>query len=137
MKTAYIKFVEWFLRISIAIGFLSASADRFGFWPADLSAWGNWTSFVQYTGKLLFFLPDSLVTISAGIATVLEVVLGVALLTTYKTQFFAFCSGIILFVFALGMAVSLGIKAPFDYSVFSASAAAFALGIISSSKKEA
>lgn len=130
MRANYMKYVEWYLRIAIALGFLSASADRFGLWPADISAWGNWTAFVQYTGTLLFFLPDSLVTVSAVIATVLEITFGIALLTTYKTPFFAFCSGVLLLMFALGMTLSLGIKAPFDYSVFSASAAAFALSAI-------
>lgn len=130
MKANYIKYVEWYLRIAIALSFLSASADRFGLWPAELSAWGNWTSFVQYTGTLLFFLPDSLVTASAIVATALEIAFGIALFTTYKTPFVAFCSGVLLLMFALGMAISLGIKVPFDYSVFSASAGAFGLSVI-------
>lgn len=130
MKTPYIKYVEWFLRIAIALGFLSAVADRFGLWPADVSVWGNWSSFVQYTGTLLFFLPDSFITVSAVIATALEITFGIALFTTYKTSFCAFCSGVLLLVFALAMAISLGIKAPFDYSVFSAAAAAFALSVL-------
>lgn len=134
MKTNYMKYIAWFLRVAIAIGFLSASADRFGLWPADVSAWGNWTSFVQYTGTLLFFLPDSVITVSAIVATVLETTFGIVLLTTYKTPFFAFCSGILLLVFALAMSISLGIKAPFDYSVFSAAAAAFALSGITYEK---
>lgn len=135
MITGYMKFVEWFLRIAIALGFLSACADRFGLWPADLSVWGNWKEFVGYTGTLLFFLPDGLVTVSAVAATVFEITFGIALFTTFRTPFFAFCSGILLFLFAMGMVISLGIKAPFDYSVFSASAAAFALSVISLNKK--
>jgi len=130
MKAKYIKYIEWYLRIAIALSFLSATADRFGLWPADLAVWGNWTSFVEYTGTLLFFLPESLVAVSAVVATVLEVIFGIALLTTYKTPFFAFCSGVLLLMFALGMVISLGIKAPFDYSVFSASAGAFGLSAI-------
>ena len=134
VKSNYMKYVEWFLRIAIAMSFLSASADRFGLWPTEVSAWGNWTAFVEYTGTLLFFLPDCLVHVAAIIATALEVTFGIALLTTYKTPFFAFGSGILLLIFALGMVISLGIKAPFDYSVFSASAAAFALSAISVTK---
>ncbi len=130
MKTNYMKYVEWYLRIAIALGFLSASADRFGLWPADVATWGNWTSFVQYTGTLLFFLPDSLITVSAGVVTALEITFGIALFTTYKTPLFAFCSGRLLLMFALGMTIGLGIKAPFDYSAFTASAAAFALSAI-------
>ena len=36
-------------------------------------------------------------------------------------------SGLLLLSFAMGMATGLGIKTPFDYSVFSAAAAAFLL----------
>lgn len=136
MIAGYTKFVEWFLRIAIALSFLSASADRFGLWPDSLSVWGNWQAFVDYTGTLLFFLPSCLVTAAAVMATILEITFGMALLTPFKTPFFAFCSGLLLLAFALGMAISLGIKASFDYSVFSVSAAAFALSVISSDWKK-
>jgi hypothetical protein len=36
-------------------------------------------------------------------------------------------SGLLLLAFAIGMVTGLGIKTPFDYSVFSAAAAAFLL----------
>jgi hypothetical protein len=36
-------------------------------------------------------------------------------------------SGLLLLLFAIGMVTGLGVKAPFDYSVFSAAAAAFLL----------
>lgn len=135
MKTNYMKYVEWYLRLAISLSFLSASADRFGLWPDSVSVWGNWTSFVEYTGTLLFFLPKTLITILSGVATAFEIIFGIALLTTYKTPVFAFFSGALLFMFALGMTISLGIKAPFDYSVFSASAAAFALSAITWKKR--
>lgn len=40
------KIIKLFLRITIGVGFFSAVADRFGFWSKDVSAWGNWDSFV-------------------------------------------------------------------------------------------
>lgn len=135
MNRGFVKFVEWFLRIAIALGFLSASADRFGLWPADISVWGNWEAFVGYTGTLLFFVPGWFVPIAAVVATIFEITFGIALLTTFKTPLFAFCGGVLLLIFATAMTISLGIKAPFDYSVFSASAAAFALCIISLGRK--
>lgn len=131
MNKMYNKFVEWFLRVAIAAGFLSASADRFGWWPAEVSAWGNWKAFEAYTASLLFYLPDWMVTISAGVSTILEVIFGIALLTTFKTPLIAFCSGVLTLIFAMGMVIGIGIKAPLDYSAFTASAAAFALSIIS------
>ena len=37
------------MRLAIAFGFLSAVADRLGLWPEEISAWGNWESFLEYT----------------------------------------------------------------------------------------
>ena len=61
------------------------------------------------------------------LATVLEIVFAICLLIGYRTEYFAKLSGYLLLIFALSMAFSTGIKGAFDYSVFSSSAAAFAL----------
>jgi thiosulfate dehydrogenase (quinone) large subunit len=42
------KLVTLFLRLTISASFLSAVADRFGGWSADVSAWGNWINFLKY-----------------------------------------------------------------------------------------
>lgn len=124
MKTKYIKI---FLRLAISIGFLSAVADRFGMWPKDVSAWGNWDNFVQYTTTINPWIPSTFIGPLALIATTAEIVFAIGLLLGFKTEIFAKLSGVLLLIFALSMAFSIGIKAPFDYSVFIASAAAFAL----------
>jgi hypothetical protein len=52
------RFVKLFLRLSISVGFLSAAADRFGWWRAEVSVWGNWRSFLDYTQLMNpWFLP--------------------------------------------------------------------------------
>lgn len=124
------KFTEWFLRLALSIGFLSAVADRFGWWPAEWSAWGDWGSFVEYTQLLNPWIPVTLTGLTAAIATGLEIVLAIGLLLPYKTVWTARISGILLLVFGLAMAFSLNVKAPLDYSVFPASAAAFALSFL-------
>ena len=124
------KWVKLFLRLTLAIGFLSAVADRFGIWTADVSAWGNWDNFLDYTQTINPWVPEIFIPILGGFATVAEVVLGICLLIGYRTELIAQLSGWLLLLFALSMAFSLGIKAPFDYSVFAAAAAAFALSLI-------
>ena len=119
--------VKIFLRIAISLGFLSAVADRFGMWSKDVSAWGNWDNFVQYTEVINPWCPTSLVPILAIIATSAEIVFAVFLLIGFKTELFAKLSGLLLLIFALSMTFSIGIKGAFDYSVFIASAGAFAL----------
>ncbi|WP_411031478.1 DoxX family protein [Spongiimicrobium sp. 3-5] len=129
MKT---KWIGYFLRFSISIAFLSAVLDRFGVWPKEISAWGNWESFVSYTGILSPWAPESVVPILAGIATAAEVVLAILLLVGYKLDLAAKASGILLLLFGLSMVFTVGIKAPLDYSVFTAAAAAFAISALSS-----
>ncbi|MEO6813224.1 MAG: DoxX protein [Ginsengibacter sp.] len=127
MKT---KTIKLFLRISIGFGFLSAVADRFGIWSKEVSAWGNWDSFVSYTQSLNPIIPPSLIFLIAGAATFLEIIFGICLIIGFKTSLIAKLSGWLLLVFALAMTFTKGIKAPLDASVFAASAAAFSLALI-------
>ena len=110
--------IKLFLRFALSASFLSAVADRFGWWPAEMSAWGNWENFVAYTQVINPWLPEALVSPIAMVATATEIIFPLCLLLGFKTE---------LLLFALAMTFSTGIKGPFDYSVFSASAAAFAL----------
>lgn len=125
----YGKTVKLFLRFGIAGSFLSAVADRFGIWNYNL-VWGNWESFVEYTQMINPWLSDPLIQVAAIAATVLEVVFAICLIIGFKTEFIAKLSGILLLLFALSMSFSSGIKAAFDFSVFTASGAAFALSLI-------
>lgn len=115
-----------FLRIAIAVTMLSAVADRFGFWGAQ-SGWGNWQNFEKYTTELTFFLPGILSKFSAYAATFFEIVFSVMLISGFRTREAAIGTGVLLMIFALSMTISLGVKAPLDYSVWVGSAAAFFL----------
>lgn len=126
------RLIKLFLRLAISVGFLSAVADRFGLWPAKYSAWGSWDKFVDYTGQINPWFPASFVPALAIIATAAEVIFAVFLIIGYKTELFAKLSGALLLIFALSMTLSSGIKAPLDYSVFTASAAAFAIATMRS-----
>ena len=121
------KIIKLFLRFTLAFSFLSAVADRFGLWSQEVSVWGNWANFVSYTKLINPWFPDGIISTAGVIATVLEVLFAIALLIGFKTEFVAKLSGYLLLLFALSMTFSTGIKGAFDYSVFSASAAAFAL----------
>lgn len=130
MKPREKKIIEWFLQLAIGAGFLSAVADRFGLWGKEHSAWGNWSNFVAYTQTINPWLPPAMVTVAAIVATALEIVLGIALIINFKVRLAAKASGVLLLLFALAMTFSKSIKAPLDYSVFSAAAAAFALSML-------
>lgn len=126
----YQKLVKLFLRLALSSAFLSAVADRFGFWPGNVSAWGNWDAFVHYVGVLNSWAPHSVIPALAIIATAAEVLFAVCLLFGIKTRLFAILSGVLLLIFALSMTFSTGIKTAFDASVYTASAGAFALSLM-------
>src|ERR1700745_612685 len=84
----FISTAQWFLRVALAAGFLSAVADRFGLWgPAGAPnvAWGAWQPFIDYVAKLNWFAPPASIPILAWTSTVAEVVLGIG---------FFFCSAV-------------------------------------------
>lgn len=121
------KLIKLFLRLSLSIGFLSAVADRFGLWKKQYTVWGNWDAFLSYTRQINPWIPESMISATGMIATALEVIFPVCLIIGYKTELFAKLSGVLLLAFALSMSFSTGIKGALDFSVFTASAAAFAL----------
>jgi uncharacterized membrane protein YphA (DoxX/SURF4 family) len=82
---------------------------------------------VTYTGQLNWFLPAGLIPALAIIATCAEGFLGLCLLIGWQTRTAALLSGILLSLFGLTMAVALGVKAPLDFSVFSAAGGALLL----------
>jgi len=125
-----IKIIKLFLRIGIGIGFLSAVADRLGLWPEEISAWGNWENFLSYTQLINPVIPEMLIPVVGVAVTGLEVIFGICLILGLKTELMAKLSGYLLLIFALTITFSTGIKGALDYSVFAASAGAFALSIM-------
>lgn len=122
----YERLVKLFLRLAIGGGFLSAVADRFGFWKESV-AWGNWENFATYTHSLLPWMSIQWAQVMAVLATAGELLFAIALIIGWKTKLISKLSGVLLLIFALTMSFSLGIKKPLDFSVFVAAAAAFSL----------
>lgn len=128
---AFAQGIALWLRAALAASFLSAVADRFGIWGPNGApgvAWGDFTHFTDYTHQLTAFLPGSATPILAWITTIAEVGLAIGLILGWRTRVVALSSGLLLLIFALAMMMVRGIKAPLDYSVFSASAGACLLG---------
>jgi uncharacterized membrane protein YphA (DoxX/SURF4 family) len=127
-----------FLRFALGLSFLAAVADRFGLWGPfgqPNVAWGDFSRFVDYTAKLNWFLPHAVIPTLAGIATLAEALLGLLLLTGWRLRIIAFVSGVLLLVFGLAMTFALGIKAPLNFSVFSAAGGGFLLAASSGRKR--
>ena len=118
-----------YARVTLGIGFLSGIADRFGLWRGRNVGYGNFAGFVSFTAKVNSFMPASTIPFLAWAATAAELVLGVLLLVGIWPRWTALASALLLILFGIAMGISFGAKSPLDYSVFSASAAAFLLAL--------
>lgn len=127
-----VRVVRIALRLSLAAGFLSAVADRFGWWaPLGQGSWGSMGSFADYAHQLVPFASGWFLTVIVWAATATEVALGVLLLTGWWPKLVGAATCVLLIVFGVAMAVSLGLQSPLSYSVFSAASAAAAYAILS------
>lgn len=125
---------SWLVRIALAAAFLSAVADRLGFWGAQGSpgvAWGDIANYEAYVAQLNWFLPSALISLVGWCATLAEIVIAVGLLIGWRLRWFALAAAILLTVFATTMCLAFGPKGPLDYSVLSAAGAALLLFAVS------
>lgn len=113
-----------YARLAVGSAFLSAVAARLGFWDARPEPFAD---FVRYTGEVLAFMPQVTIPYLAVGATVAETLLGFLLVLGIAPRWSGLASAALLATFAVSMALSFGVKAPLDASVFSASAAALLL----------
>jgi len=114
-----------YARFALGAAFLSAVGGRLGIWKGDFAA--HFRNFLQYTAEVNSFMPASTIPFLAWAATACELSLGIALIVGFRLRWVALGAAFLLAIFGTAMAISLGIKSPMDYSVFSASAAAFLL----------
>jgi uncharacterized membrane protein YphA (DoxX/SURF4 family) len=122
--------IQAFARLAVGMGLLSAVGDRFGLWGPHGAAnvsWGNFARFTSYTAQVNSFLPTGFALTLAVLSTIFEILFGAALVLGLFTRAAAIGSAGLLALFAVSMTVSLGIKAPLDYSVFGDCAAALLL----------
>ena len=124
-----------YARVALGAAFLSAVASRFGLWRGE-PAREAFAGFTRYTAEVNAFMPPASIPFLAWAATAAELSLGLALVVDFQTRRVALASAGLLALFGTAMAVSFGIKSPMDYSVFSASAAAFLLAVFQAREAE-
>ena len=117
-----------YARFALGTAFLSAVAGRFGIWDRSVD-WAHFERFINRTAQVNAFMPAFTIPFLAWAATVAEITCGVTLIVGFQVRWAALASAILLFWFAMAMAISTGVKPPLDYSVFSASAGALLLAL--------
>ena len=117
-----------YARIALGTAFLSGIASRFGLYGKNVG-YGNFANFVRYTAEVNSFMPTVTIPFLAWAATAAELFFGITLILGVWKRWIALGSAVLLAFFGIAMAISMGIKSPLDYSVFSASAAASLLAL--------
>jgi putative oxidoreductase len=128
-----IAYAQLYLRIALGVTFLLLGLDRLGCWGpygSPYVSWGDWSHFSAYAHQVMSFLPGKLVDVFAIFATIGEIGFGFLILIGWFTRLAAIGSGVLTLCFSISMAVSFGITSPFNYSVFTVSAASFLLSVI-------
>lgn len=118
-------------RISLGTSFVLSVLDRVGLYgkPGDPGVvWGTFGNFLTYTAQVNAFAPSWMVPYLGIAASTMELLLGVTLILGVAFRWAAFGTAGLLLVYGSAMAISLGIKAPFDWSVFGAMFCALFLG---------
>src|SRR5262245_19936046 len=107
-------------RAALGVSFLLSVSDRLGLYGNSGErgvSWGTFERFLGYAAKVNAFAPAWMIPFLGTSATVLELLFGVTLVLGLALRWAAFGSAGLLFLFGSAMAISFGIKPPFDYSV--------------------
>ncbi len=115
------RWLAMLLRMFIGVEFLMAVGDRLGVFGAPGTpgvSWGNFRNFTVYTGQVNAFLPAAVIPALAVIETIIEGVLGLAMLLGAGLRVTVWASSALLFAFAIAMTISLGLASQFGYAVF-------------------
>ena len=117
-----------FLRLALAASYLSSVTSRFGLWGKEVG-WGSYANFLDYTAKVNPFLPSSAIPVIGRIVDIAEISFAVLLIAGFRIRETAILSGGMLFLFAFGMNLGVGVIETLDHSVYTASAASFLLAV--------
>lgn len=131
LTSGRVRWIATLLRLLVALAFLQAVGDRFGFFGGPGTpgvAWGDFAHFIAYTATVNAFLPSAIIPTLAVLATIAESTLGVTMLLGIYTRAAAIGSAALLFAFATAMAIS-GLS-QFAYAVYVMAAGAQALATV-------
>jgi hypothetical protein len=124
------RWINALLRVFIGIAFVGAVCDRLGFFGGPGTpgvSWGNFKNFTDYTGQVNSFLPTTLIPAIAVIETVIEGLLGLAMLLGVGLRFTVWASAVLLCLLGTAMTISFGFSSTFPFAVFVLAAGALVM----------
>lgn len=102
----------WILAVALGLDLMAAIADRFGLFGPPGSAgvsWGSWEHFVAYTGELLGPVLAPASPVAALLATLVEAVLSVLLVSGWQRRWAGKLTAGLLTIYLVAMAFTVGL----------------------------
>ncbi|HEY2476962.1 MAG TPA: hypothetical protein VGI19_19435 [Candidatus Cybelea sp.] len=121
------------LRILIGLNFGMAVGDRFGLfghYGSPNVSWGDFSHFVAYTRQVNSFLPAGFALPLAVAATVVEIVLAIALIARIAPRLACLGAALLLLTYTVAMTISFGFTSQLYYAVLELCAGAWFLSTL-------
>ncbi|CAM1656702.1 unnamed protein product [Bartonella choladocola] len=110
----------YFAKVSLAISYLSAVFDRFGFWGhfgETGVSWGSMTQFFKHVSTLCPLAPENMIPVIGWVVTVLEALIALAYIINTKNKFINIANIFLLLLFLLSMSLFQSIKMMINFNV--------------------
>ena len=110
----------YFAKVSLAISYLSAVFDRFGFWGHAGEtgvSWGSMTQFFKHVSILCPWAPENMIPIIGWVVTVLEAVIALSYIINANNKFINIANIFILILFIISMSLFQSIKMMINFNV--------------------
>ena len=110
----------YFAKVSLAISYLSAVFDRFGFWGhlgETGVSWGSMTNFFKHVSTLCPWAPESMIPVIGWVITVLEAIIAFCYIINLKNKIINTANIFILILFILSMSLFQSVKMMINFSV--------------------
>ena len=110
----------YFAKVSLAISYLSAVFDRFGFWGhfgETGVSWGSMTQFFKHVSTLCPWATENMIPVIGWMVTVLEALIALAYIINAKNKIINYANIFLLILFIISMSLFQSIKMMINFNV--------------------
>lgn len=110
----------YFAKVSLAISYLSAVFDRFGFWGhlgETGVSWGSMTQFFKHVSILCPWATENMIPVIGWVVTVLEALIALAYIINAKNKIINYANIFLLILLIISMSLFQSIKMMINFNV--------------------
>lgn len=110
----------YFAKVSLAISYLSAVFDRFGFWGhlgETGVSWGSMTQFFKHVSTLCPWATENMIPVIGWVVTVLEALIALAYIINAKNKIINYANIFLLILLIISMSLFQSIKMMINFNI--------------------